>query len=326
MNNYSPFESVYFSTEYISLYMSDGDEIFQFNYSDGNNSFICKSIKRPITKIGAIELNDIYFDLHSAYGYGGVICNTSNQIFLEKAKIAYNDYCLENKIIAEFSRIHPENIILNDYYDFNSKDRKLVFVELNNTIEERWSNYSSKTRNILRKANKNLIIRETNDIHNFYSLYISTMVKNNASDFYYFSKEYFNKLIKINGVRLYEVLFNDTVVSASFFLVDKNICHYHLSANNYQFKNLNANYFLLDSVFEIMNQMNLNYINLGGGRTDFSDDLLFKFKKKFSSKFIDSHIVGKIFNKKLYDQYTSIYDNQSFGSNDKKYFLKYRLN
>ena len=51
-------DDIYYQKEYISLYLKEGEEIFEFNYTEGDFFFINLAIKRPIKKIGDIILED----------------------------------------------------------------------------------------------------------------------------------------------------------------------------------------------------------------------------------------------------------------------------
>ncbi len=120
--NLNLIDDVYYSREYISLFLKNNDEIFDFEFKSGDNYFLNKTIKRPIKRIGDINVEDGYFDLESAYGYGGFYTNSNDTKFIENALEAYRDKCLEENIIAEFMRFHPINkfpINFNEYLDFN---------------------------------------------------------------------------------------------------------------------------------------------------------------------------------------------------------------
>lgn len=320
------FNDIYYQKKYVALYLKDKEEIFQFRFEDNGKTFYNIAIKRPILSIGRKDLNRTYYDLETAYGYGGYFSNNCSENFLSSALEKYHEYCIEKNIIAEFIRFHPFNDIhnfLNNYFDLLVHDRDTIYVDTSLSKEERWERYSSKMRNILRKCEKELIIKKSDDIEKFISLYEKTMRKNNADDFYFFNKSYFQELISLNNIELYEVLYNDIVISSSFFMFSKDYGHYHLSANNYEYRKYNANYYLLDSIFDVAYQRCIKIFFLGGGRTNLEGDSLLKFKKKFSSLKKKYYIAGKIFNKMIYEEYLNIWQEQS--KNNIKYFLKYRL-
>lgn len=317
---------IYYSKEYISLYLKENEEIFEFEYKEDNFIFYNVAIKRPITKIGNEDIRDGLFDLETAYGYGGFYVNTENHKFIKTALEKYKQYCLEKKIIAEFIRFHPWNTFPQEYkesLDMNSYDRDVVYVDLSLSKEERWKNYTSKTRNILRKCEKELVFQKSDNIETFIELYEKTMDKNNATDFYYFSRDYYEQLISNEDIELYEIRQDGKIFSMAFFMFGNEIGHYHLSANNYEMRKYNANYFILDQIFEIAKNKGKKYFLLGGGTTSNRDDSLLKFKQKFSPLTKSFYIAGKIYNSEVYNKYKRIWEKQS--KEDIKYFLKYRL-
>lgn len=325
-NKDSLIHDVYYQKEYLSLYLKEGEEIFEFELREKDNFFYNIGIKRPIKKVGLTEVNDGCFDLETVYGYGGIICNSNDLNFIEKAKDLYKKKIKEEKIIAEFARVHPFNNntdFFKSYYDFFVLDRQTVVVNTAIASSERRALYSSTTRNIVKNAHKVLQFQQSNDIGAFYKLYEQTMHRNSADDFYFFSKKYFKELLKLKDTFLFIAKYNDVLVSASFAMFSYEFGHYHLSANNNEYRNLNGNYFLLDSMFEFAHSKRIKYFHLGGGRTNKIDDLLFGFKQKFSKETKDFYIGGKIHNKLVYDKYNTLWKSQN--PQDRSYFLKYRL-
>ena len=317
---------IYFVPDYGALYLKCNEAIFEFAYNEGENRIYTYSIKRKINNIGSVVLQDEYYDLETPYGYGGFLINTEDRDFITRAFKKYQTKCLNENIIAEFTRFHVFNnsaVILKKYYDFYCFDRNVTYVDLEITKDQRWRNYSSTTRNILRKCQKELTFNRTFNIAYFIELYYKTMSKNQADDFYYFNSEYFENLIKLSGIELYEVRYNDIPISMSFFMFSKYFCHYHLSANDYRYCRFNSNYYLLDSIFEESRKRSKKYCILGGGRTDSNDDSLLKFKRKFSPLVKPFFIAGKVFNKSIYEKYINLWESQN--SSNINFFLKYRL-
>jgi len=317
---------IYYSKDYISLYLKEKEEIFEFLYKDGDYIFYNLAIKRPILEIKNKKINDGYFDLETAYGYGGFYTNTDDSVFISNALKKYEDKCREERIIAEFIRFHPFNNFsqkFSSFFDMNIYDRDIVYIDLFLSKEERWKMYSSNTRNILRKCEKNLKIEESCNLDNFIKLYEKTMKKNKASSFYFFSKKYYENLLNNKNIKLYEIKKDNEIISSAFFMFGSNFGHYHLSANDYENRKYNANYFILDQIFEFAKQNDKKYFILGGGTTSSSEDTLLKFKKKFSSLTKPFYISGKIYNREIYSKYIDIWEKAS--KQNIKYFLKYRL-
>ena len=295
-------DCVYYSKEYVSLYLKEKDKIFEFSYKEDDKEFYNISIKRPIEDTG-------YFDLETAYGYGGWFSNTNDEDFLNRAIKNYQEKCLSENIVAEFIRFHPFNKFPQqnkDVFDFFRYDRDVVVVDLTKKKEERWKDYSSNTKSKINRARKYLEFNLNCDMESFIRHYYFTMNKNKASKFYYFTKSYFSALDKMHTSKVFCIKYNNEIVSMAVFLESKYIVSYHLGATNYDilqdktfFKY--SNYFLFENVFEYYSNINKKYAILGGGRTSSKDDSLLKFKQKFSKKTLPFYIAGKIFNKDAYN-------------------------
>jgi len=316
-------KDIYYQDEYINLYLKENEELFKFEYTDGNNIFVNKTIKRPIDKIGDIVVTDGYYDLETAYGYGGFYTNSDDESFISTAMKAYEKKCLEENIIAEFIRFHPFNnfpILNSNFLDFNIEDRNTVIKKVDIDI---MSSYASKVRNTIKRSIEKIIIKQSNNIEKFQELYNATMQKNSASDFYYFLKKYYEELMKIKNIEFYECSYNGEIIAMGFFMFGNDIAHYHLSANTDTSYKLNTNYALLHHLFEIAKTKGMKYFLLGGGTTLDIDDSLLKFKQKFSKETKPFYISGKIYNQEVYKKYNNLWKEQS--SEDIRYFLKYRL-
>lgn len=316
-------DDIYYSNNYISLYLEEGQELFDFRYEEGNDFLINKTIKRPIVKIGNRKIHDGYYDLETAYGYGGFYTNSTDDNFLLRAFKIYEKKCQDEKIIAEFIRFHPFNsfpIIHHTYLDFNIYDRDVIVVDLENDI---LSSYNSKVRNTVKRASEKVEIKKSHNINKFIELYNLTMKKNEAAEFYFFDKKLFENLYQLEDVSLYEVVFENEIIAMGFFISGVNIMHYHLSANTEKSYRLNANYALLHTLFKVAKSENKDYFMLGGGTTSNEDDPLLKFKKKFSKETKPFYISGKVYNQEIYAKYVKLWEEQS--RENIRYFLKYRL-
>jgi hypothetical protein len=314
---------IYYSNEYVSLYLQKGEELFDFKYQEDDSIFINKTIKRPITQIGSIKITENYFDLESAYGYGGYYTNSNNKEFISRAMTAYKTRCKSENIIAEFTRYHPFNKFPQlhaNQLDFCINDREVVVIDLQTDL---FKNYKAKVRNTVKRSLENVSFSESTDLKKFYSLYSETMKKNNADEYYFFGIDFFQDLLALKNVTLYAVSHDQEVVAMAFFMNGQEISHYHLSANSNISYKLNANYAILHQAFLEAQKIGQKFFLLGGGTTSNIDDSLLRFKSKFSSIKMPFYIAGKIYNKEIYDRYNDIWTQQS--DQEIRYFLKYRL-
>ena len=285
----------YYLNEYFDLYIREPGQRFEYIYREEDLYMQFKSIKRHIKSVCGTTIEDELYDLETPYGYGGPVSNSNDNAFLLRGVREYKKHCQLQNIVSEFIRFHPFNSLSGNalLFDMHSFDRDTVVVDLACLSDERRKKYSKTTRNIVKKASGRLSVGSNNvPEKDFFELYCLTMEKNNAESFYYFDKEYFRQLKQLDSTYLNGVFLDGQLVAAGFFMLGKEIAHYHLSANNPDFAKENGNYLLLDYGFELAKNFGLRYMMLGGGRTALPGDNLLAFKKKFSKSVLPFHIGG----------------------------------
>ena len=319
-------KDIFFSKAYASLYLSDEDTIFEFSYVKGTEFIYFLLIKRKIHSVSDALVNEELYDLESPYGYNGPITNSSSASFLEDAFNLFRKRCISERIVCAFLRIHPLNTIYkqNSYFDFFCHERDVVVVDLSKSQEERKSLYSKTTRNIInRKIEGFRFSVDKKEVSTFFDIYNETMSRNNSDEFYYFSRDYFDRLALMSNVDLVSLYLHNKPISLSFFVYGNDICYYHLSANTAESLKCNGNYFLLDYSFELAKIRGYKYMLLGGGRTSSPDDKLFRFKSKFSNTVIPFFIAGIDFIPDAKNYLNRIWSSRNPGV-DFSFFQQYR--
>lgn len=321
-------QDIYFQEKYYDLYY---DETFKkkcFIYKESNKIFLMPFLLQRIK-------DTTYFDFESAYGYGGPITNTSDQLFLDKAIKNMEVQFAEESIIAGFVRFHPllknEKLFENRYNVIF--DRKTVALNLELEEDKIWmEEIHSKHRNVIRKAESNgleFVLDENFDyLEDFIRLYESTMTKLKAEKFYFFNKSYFYKL-KSNlkeKVFLAVVIYQNKVISAAIFFKFGIYGHYHLAGSDEEYLNLYPNNFLIYNVILYLKRNSVKWLHLGGGSDNSENNTLYKFKKRFSSTTLDFKIGKLIFNADIYNALCKDWElkNPQKKEKYKNYFLKYR--
>ena len=271
------------------------------------------------------------FDITTPYGYGGfVIEGIPNDNNLKKINKEYSDYCRLKNIISEFVRFHP---VLN-----NSKINCEIYevIDLGKTItmdliskEQIWNDLSSKNRNVIRKAIKSGVEiywgRSPELIDEFIPLYNATMNKDDATDYYYFNKEFYKSVLedlRYNSLIFY-ALYDQKIISMSMILFGNDNMHYHLSASDKEYQSLAATNLLLYEAACWGCENGYKSFHLGGGLGS-KEDSLFKFKKAFNKNSDTYFSIGKkIFNQEKYDELIEIRDIDCNNSN-RTFFPQYR--
>lgn len=294
---------IYFTSEYYKLCESNGEGIGKlFVYFEKDKTAIYPFL---INQIERYTLNDKYYDIQSAYGYGGPITNCNEEKFLDNFETCFIDYCKENNIVAEFIRFHP--LIKNEkIFKENIEvlhNRTTVYLDLENDLDSIWNNdITSKNRNMIRKAGKNgLQVNRSSNYENFKEIYEQTMYKVEANRYYYFKNEYYNELSRGSNCILMNVEKNELVIASAIFMIYGDYFHYHLSGSKKEYLKYAPNNILLWEAIKIARNYRCKYFHFGGGLTDAEDDSLLKFKRSFSKNTSDFYIGKRVHNPKIYN-------------------------
>lgn len=331
-------KDVYFTYDYFIPFKINGDgepNLFYFECDHGKIAypFMLRDIADCINLAGIIEKNR-YFDISSAYGYGGPIFQTYDSeadiVNLHKAfQRAFTNYCEQANIISQFDRFHPlikNHNVLKGYSEL-IPIRNTVHMDISdeNNI---WENIDSKCRNMIRKAIKNdikiVIENDFTTLDAFKYIYNTTMNCNNALDYYYFNDTFFEDTAESlrDHVVVVNAYYKDRIIASSLIMKHSKYLHYHFSGALRDYRNLQANNLLLYEVAKWGNKNNYKYFHLGGGYES-SSDSLFKFKKSFSKIDANDFYIGKrIHNLELYNQLTNIVN--EFRPGRSSFFPEYR--
>lgn len=323
---------IYFTEEYVKLYEEENNSAECFVYQESENILIFPYLKRKIT-----ILNGDFYDFETAYGYGGPVASTDEDIFFSRAWGAFDDYCRSSKIVCGFIRFHPLirnfDFMLTENNHLNiSYDRKTVFIDLRGTQKELWQNIHPKHRNVIRKAESSglrfRIDEKLDNLDQFVELYNQRMNVLNADKFYFFNTAYYAALGRRQrgSIFLGLVFLNETIISAALFFRYGIYGHYHLSASLSGFAPYYPNNLLIYKTFFYLKEKGVRFFHLGGGSSRSEDNGLYKFKKRFSNTEGDFYIGKFIFEPEIYRKITQLWE-ESFSQNKetyKSFLLRYR--
>jgi serine/alanine adding enzyme len=321
---------IYFSEEYLSLYESGTDSAECFFYRDAGNIYLFPYLKRR-----HILNESLFYDFETAYGYGGPTSNCTDPDFLQAAEVAFTETCRSAGMIAGFVRFCPwlnnhEMIVDSSRLLF---DRKTVLMDLAPDEEEIWSGeIHSKHRNVIRKAEREGLEFEVDEgfehMGEFSALYLETMKRLGADEFYYFSEEHFSRFGNMMAANAFLGLIRHegAIVSAAIFMHHGIYGHYHLAGSRADYQKLAPNNLLIYKVALHLKTLGARFFHLGGGSDSSPDNTLFKFKRRFSPT-CRYFFVGKfIFDAKQYEEICKDWemDNPEKQKKFGKLLLKYR--
>ena len=279
---------IYWLSGYVKAFQLHGDgEPLLFFYEDADIRGINVVMKRDVAKdihfAGKLD-EGRFFDLSTPYGYGGWILEGENA---ETLFDTYEKWCRKNGIICEFVRFHPvldNQFVCQNHYQVVGLG-KTITLDLSSP-ETVFANMTSKNRNMIRKAQKNGIKiyngRYPEIFETFRDIYNGTMDKDNASSYYYFSREFYDSVREdlAPNAQVFYAERDGLVIAAAIMLMANGYMNYHLSGSLREYANLAPTNLLLYEAALWGCANGCKTMHMGGG-VGSREDSLFSFKKSF---------------------------------------------
>jgi len=268
-----------------------------FEFEDQSGHIYYQFIKRRVSD--GLDLG-LYYDIITQYGCNGPIILDHNPA--EKEKLLsrfdeiFNEYCRDEKIIAEYVRFSPwlkNHQDFGKFYTLKYNDYTL-YTDL--TVGDFFmEEYCSKIRTKIRKSQK-LGVRIEYDLsgkslNEFCNLYKQTIQKNEISDYYHFDENFLLRVFKSLNNRqfLINARFEDKYISSAIFMEFGDYLHFHLVANDYNHYEKNGNSLIMYEAAMWGQKNGKKQMHIGGG----TSGELFAFKKQFTKKGICDFYIGK---------------------------------
>lgn len=294
---------VYYLSGYVKAFQIHGDGEPQLLYFEDNGLRAIYVYMKRYTSIDGL------FDSITPYGYGGVLFEgNTNEDNLRQFWAEYISKMEEINIVDNFVRYHP---ILA-----NAQPMKQIseVIDLGKTIaldlsspEVIWENIDGKSRNKIRKAEKNGIkidhSKDFNLFEKFIQIYNATMDKDNASDYYYFKDDFYKSIHQdlYDNYEMFYAVYEGKIIAMSIMIFANKQMHYHLSGSLTEYRNLAPTNLLLYKAALWGHEQGFKTLHLGGG-VGSGDDSLYKFKAAFNRKSNYQFSIAKhIFNQEKYD-------------------------
>ena len=311
---------VYYLSGYVEAFRIHGDgEPRLFYYESGSLRGINVVMLRDIAKcehFKGIIPEGTLFDIITPYGYGGWLLEgkTENKgdLFAE-----YEEWCRSNNVVSEFVRFHP--VLNNVEFSAGAYD----VIPLGHTVtlditspEIIWANIPSKSRSVIRKAEKSGVeIFISNDVSvykDFKEIYNKTMEHDQAKEYYFFGDEFYESVCRdlTDEAAVFYAVKDQKIIAASIMLAAGDKLNYHLSGSLFEYRNFAPTNLLLYKAALWGCEKGCKKFHLGGG-VGSGEDSLFKFKKSFyrGDDLTRFSIGRKIFIKDQYDKLVEIRGN-----------------
>mmetsp|Transcript_27158 Transcript_27158/g.89052 ORF Transcript_27158/g.89052 Transcript_27158/m.89052 type:complete len:379 (+) Transcript_27158:87-1223(+) len=305
---------LYLSPEYArAVEVSDGAEweVARCRFSASGCSCYYVYLKRPVPGGEGTRR-----DLISPYGYCGPWGDgdPTAEHWLRFREL-FVEMCVGRGYVAEFIRFSPflleqQRLFREQSPDVTAwKHQTTVAVDLTGGVDA----YLKKARRSYRKTfQKALKLGYTSsvvpcaeaDLSDFKRLYNTTMTRNCARDYYFFSDGYYEQLVAglpRDGCLLVQVAKEGAAPAASgiYFVWDDKI-HYHLGASETEFLGDGVNSLMHHSAAVYGVEHGLKLFHLGGGLKD--NDALHQFKSGIGDMQMEWWLGKSVLNPTLYEQ------------------------
>jgi hypothetical protein len=305
-------KSPYFSPEYYKLFeeRNEGRGICFVGEEDAG-VILYPALMNSVNDLG-YDLPGAYYDIQGAYGYNGPVTNIIDPALLDKFSKLLLEYQQRSGIIAEFIRFCPvikNQNCLSYMQPIHTLDN--VLLDLTKGIECIWKHsFDNGVRKAIRKSTNTKLGFEIvpgnevseGHIESFLAIYNETMSRNEAGQYYFFSKSFvFNLLASLpDKTLLVFVFFEGRAISTELVLLNSQNAFGFLGGTLSEYYHFNPNSFLRYELLKYLIDSGIKYYSIGGGKT--KGDSVYLFKKSFSKNIDSKFYIGKyIHDKKIYD-------------------------
>lgn len=294
-----------------------GGEACLFVFGDEDDFIVHPFFKRDLAKLPfhgfMLQSDTPLYDIASPYGYAGPMAHVThpdlNESLWKRFLIEFHGFCMRNRIVTEFVRLHPflkNHEPLSEAAEEVRKSGIVIYIDLTAGEDIIWKNMKKANRNSIARAKReNVEVYRTEssaDIDEFAEMYNETMDRRNARKIYYFPREFYHLLFEKLGenVSLFLARHEGQIVSGSLFLSRGSYSHYFLSGTRQEAHSPGATNLLLYEAAIWAKKQGYTVFNLGGGYA--VNDSLFRFKASFSEATADFFKYSKVHDESKYQE------------------------
>jgi hypothetical protein len=249
-------------------------------------------------------------DIISPYGYGGAFSwpQQNKEDLANRFWLLFDQWAQSKNIISEVIKFSLFSEDLLPYPGKKEETLKNIVVDLSQTEEQLWMGFEHKVRKNVNRAKSNnltvIIDTEGKELEQFMTIYNSTMDRRNASQNYFYSPSFFNRICQdlCGQFAFFHVITpSQEIISTELILISKTSVFSFLGGTRSEFFHLRPNDLLKYEVILWARREKKNNFVLGGGYT--SDDGIFNYKRSFAPKGIYPFYVGsRVMNTSYYNR------------------------
>jgi len=279
----------------------DGGKPILYSIYDGDDYIFFPLLERMVK-------NTLLKDATSVYGYPGPLSNIRHSDrFNELWNVLIHHFTNNENYISLFSRLNSistnEEILAKRFIE----EGNTININLMLTEEEQKNKYRSNHKRDINKLMRDgfecSFTTLEEGLDDFINIYNSTMLALDASPYYIFNKEYYQKLFKNNQseIKLIQCRQNEIITCMGIFSFTNDIVQYHLGGTAKEYYKFAPTKLMFDYVRRLSSRKGYKYLHLGGGLGGRKDNL-FNFKLGFSDDIKTFYICKDILNSVKYSE------------------------
>lgn len=295
--------SPFFSRAYLCAFQQAEESPVEcfWQIQDEHNFLFYPYLKKSINALG-YQLAQEHYDVSGAYGYNGPMGRVSDQTFLAGFNAALLDYFKQNNVVTEFVRYCP--VSENRRYHLYTEQIDVldnVFIDISSGLDQVWTaSFEHGVRKAIKRGESyGLTTRiqrgeeiTSRDLQVFFDIYNSTMNRNSADQFYYFSLDFFAAIIEQLGdmAVLVTTYFEDRATTTELILVGGELAFGFLGGTLAEYYQYKANTFQRWEVLKYLEACGVKKYSMGGGAS--RGDNIYKFKLSFARECVNPFFIG----------------------------------
>lgn len=325
--------SIYHTSDFYRVFENDGQGMACCAVlSDGQRVAVYPFLKRSISYPWCPLQG--YHDLIGAYGYDGVASNCEEQDFRDAFFENLEKWARQNNVICDFSRFNP----LMGNHHFHQDHAQIIENQWNVFIDLGLPDYLYDSFNYTARRNVKAAGKAglqwiskyggevtEEDLDAFMQVYESTMDRNSADDYYYFSRRFIRDCLRLLDRRVLFFIVHKDNRPASVEIVpfDPPYAFGFLGGTDARFFKTRPNNMMKDVIIRRFLEEGVRYYHMGGG-----SESIVNFKLMHSKNGIIPFYIGKqVFLEEEYQTVVKSWERQFPEKSEKFRFIlqRYRL-
>jgi hypothetical protein len=321
---------VYYSPEYYSIFETPEQQLTKcFVFRDGERIAIYPFFLNPVSYPSPVQ----YFDIQGAYGYNGVLSDCNEPGFIRDFFLNFDTFCQDQHVVSEFIRYNP---VVNNH-TFARQNQQIHYHGKNVLVKLQVPDFWNSSYDYSTRKNVNKAIRSGLKVSKYWAeemtpelieifkvIYFDTLKRNNATDYYYFTPDFYQNIVKKlkRAARFYFVQMGDQYISCELVIISQQNAYSFLGGTLQDYFPYRPNDLLKHGIILDLKVLSFNIFCLGGGAEG-----ILRYKKSFAvNGEVDFYIGKVVHNQEIYDQLIKTWEKENpqkleeYGS----YFQRYR--